>query len=77
MFAHCAQLPCSRSQVHSDLQHYRKFLLLSGHAMCNHMQRTKEEVWLHRLRDMLTTEIGSSEAIAKPETLALANATTD
>ncbi|KAK9864330.1 hypothetical protein WJX84_001591 [Apatococcus fuscideae] len=43
----------------------------------NRVPRTKEEVWLHRLRDMLTTEIGSSEAIAKPETLALANATTD
>ena len=40
-------------------------------------QRTKEEVWLHRLRDMLTTEIGSSDTIAKPEALALANASTD
>ena len=39
------------------------------------MQRTKEEVWLHRLRDMLTTEIGSSDMIAKPENLAIANAT--
>lgn len=41
------------------------------------VQRTKEEVWLHRLRDMLTTEIGSSDTIAKPEALALANASSE